>query len=201
MRLLNKITVIMLVVLLMALALDMAALKKAKTENKRLRENESALFEKVNYYRTQYGLNAAGVARITIERDQLEAVNAQLAQKIESLDIKLRRVVATSETAVATQYRPQVQIRDSIVFINNQQPDSLTCLQYTDPWVTVSGCFTAADTSFVPLIETRDTISQIIHRVPKKFLFIKYGAKAIRQEMVFSNPWSRPVFTQYIEFK
>ncbi|WP_353739197.1 DUF6549 family protein, partial [Muribaculum intestinale] len=46
-----------------------------------------------------------------------------------------------------------------------------------------------------------DTIKQIIHRVPKKFWFIKWGCKAIRQEVVSTNPHTKITYTEYIELK
>jgi len=36
--------------------------------------------------------------------------------------------------------------------------------------------------------------------LPRRFLFIRYGTKAIRQEMVSSNPHTQLVYTEYIEF-
>ena len=46
-----------------------------------------------------------------------------------------------------------------------------------------------------------DTLQQIVHRVPRRFLFIRWGTKAIRQEVVSSNPHTNIVYTEYIELK
>jgi hypothetical protein len=48
-------------------------------------------------------------------------------------------------------------------------------------------------------VRTVDTLHQVIHRVPRKFLFIPYGTKAIRQEVWTSNPNTELVYTEYIE--
>ena len=48
-------------------------------------------------------------------------------------------------------------------------------------------------------IESVDTLHQIVHRVPHRFWFIRYGTKAIRQEVVSSTPHTRIVYTEYIE--
>ena len=55
--------------------------------------------------------------------------------------------------------------------------------------------------TFSAKIESVDTLQQVVHRIPKKFLFIKWGTKAIRQEVVSSNPHSKIVYTEYIELK
>ena len=46
-----------------------------------------------------------------------------------------------------------------------------------------------------------DTLRQIIHRVPRRFLFLRFGTKAVRQEIVSSNPHSRIVYTEYVRFE
>lgn len=50
-------------------------------------------------------------------------------------------------------------------------------------------------------VNTTDTILQIVHRVPKRFLFFRFGCKAIRQEIVSKNPYNRIVYSEYIELK
>ena len=49
-------------------------------------------------------------------------------------------------------------------------------------------------------VQSIDTIIQIVHRVPRKFLFIRYGTKGIRQEIVSANPHTHIVSARYIEF-
>ena len=46
-----------------------------------------------------------------------------------------------------------------------------------------------------------DTLHQVIHRVPRKFLFFRFGTKGIRQEVWSSNPHTRLVYSEYIELK
>ena len=49
-------------------------------------------------------------------------------------------------------------------------------------------------------IESVDTLRQIVHRVPRRFLFIRFGTKAVRQEIVSSNPHTRIVYAEYVRF-
>jgi len=46
---------------------------------------------------------------------------------------------------------------------------------------------------------SRDTLYQVVHRVPRRFLFIRWGTKGIRQEMVNCNPHAEITYSQYIE--
>lgn len=176
-------------------------LKKTIAEKNRLEGNQVSLLEGISYFKTSDSLNAASVQRLTLERDEFRRYNTDLLKTIESLNIKLKRVESASRTAVVSIYEPETIIKDSIVYRDMQIPDTLKCLEYRDPWIDISGCFKLTDTKFTPRIVTRDTINQVVYRVPRKFLFIKYGTKAIRQTVVVNNPWSAPVYTEYIEFK
>lgn len=46
-----------------------------------------------------------------------------------------------------------------------------------------------------------DTLDQAVHRVPHRFWFIKWGTKAIRQDIVCRNPYSQITYSEYIELK
>lgn len=50
-------------------------------------------------------------------------------------------------------------------------------------------------------IESRDTLRQIVHRIPRRFLFIRWGTKALRQEIISSNPHTRIVYSEYIRIE
>jgi len=75
----------------------------------------------------------------------------------------------------------------------------LSCINYQDPYLTFSGSITGKQ--FSGLIQSRDTIVQVIRRVPRRFWFIRWGTKAIRQEVISKNPYSRIAYTEYIELK
>jgi hypothetical protein len=48
-------------------------------------------------------------------------------------------------------------------------------------------------------IAVRDTLVQFVHRVPRRFLFLKFGTKGVRQEVLSKNPYTEVVFTEYIK--
>lgn len=50
-------------------------------------------------------------------------------------------------------------------------------------------------------IESRDTLQMIVHRVPKRFLFFRYGTKGVRMEVVSQNPHSRLSYPKIIMFR
>ena len=50
-------------------------------------------------------------------------------------------------------------------------------------------------------IRSVDTLRQVVHRVPRRFLFIRWGTKALRQQIVSSNPHTRIVYTEYVRIE
>lgn len=81
--------------------------------------------------------------------------------------------------------------RDSMVM--------LKCLELHTPYLDVSGCIDMG--RFSGKIISRDTLDQAVHRVPHRFWFIKWGTKAIRQDIVCRNPYSQITYSEYIELK
>lgn len=47
-------------------------------------------------------------------------------------------------------------------------------------------------------IHSIDTLHQVVHRVPRRFLFFRWGTKALRQEIHSSNPSTRIIYTDYV---
>ena len=46
-----------------------------------------------------------------------------------------------------------------------------------------------------------DTLRQVVHRIPRRFLFIRWGTKALRQEIVSTNPHTRIVYAEYVKIE
>lgn len=169
-------------------------------ERQRLEANQHSLMTDVEYYRTRDSLSAAGVERLTLTNREFRRHAEELTRTVEDLQLKLRRLQAASRTAVVTTYPVEVQLRDTLIMRDTiAVPDTLSRLYYQNPWVTLDGIIT--DSVFRGTIESRDTLVQIVHRVPRRLWFIRWGTKAVRQEVTTRNPYSRITYTEYIELK
>ena len=136
--------------------------------------------------------------------------NACDAERIRQLGIRLRRVEAAATLATATEIDVQVPLHDTIVrrdfaavcdsgrLAAAVRFDTVRSFRWRDPWVTVEGRIRgdSADCR----VESVDTLRQVVHRVPRRFLFIRFGTKAVRQEIVSSNPHTRIVYAEYVRF-
>lgn len=192
----RKYLIMVIVVCIAALAFSVKSCMNIKADRERLSDNQRTLMSDVDFYRTKDSLSAASVERLTFTNQEFEAYCGELNKTVESLNLKVKRLQSVSQTGVETKYVVKTIVRDSLLL---GRTDTLKCIDYRDNYLTLSGC--ADRDQFSGIIESRDTIEQVVHRVPRKFWFIRWGCKAVRQEVVSRNPHSRITFTEYIELK
>lgn len=162
-------------------------------ENDRLQSNNNALMEDVVIYQ-----DAASVQMLELKKSELEKNYQDVCQRAKDLGLQVKRLQAASKTETQTEIPIQTVIKDSIIYRNGVL-DSLKRIEWRDPWVSIEG--TLKKDSLDLSVSSVDTIYQFIHRVPHKFWFIKWGCKAIRQEITTSNPHTKITYTEYIELK
>jgi len=189
----NKYLMIFCTALIISLAVSIMSCRNQAAEKNRYKGNQNALMKKARTYQTADSLNAISVERLLLTKRELEQERGYLMTTIKLLGVKPGRVQSTSTTATHTEYNIKPIIRDSIIY-RDKKPDTIRCVNYQDKWLTFAGC---NDTPL--LIESRDTIVQVAHRVPYKIWFIRFGTKAIRQEALSRNPHSKIIFSEYIE--
>lgn len=195
----KKYLLIACVILAVLCASLLGAVRELTQEKDRLTGNQEALMEEVQYYQDEAGRQAASVQRLELSKSELEAYNGELTQRIEDLNIKLKRVQAATTTATQTNVEIKTIIKDTIIYRDTGLL-VLPAIKWQDPWVNVDGII-KPDSTVDLSIQSVDTLFQVVHRVPKKFWFIKYGTKAIRQEITSSNPHTKIVYSEYIELE
>ena len=163
-------------------------------EAERLDNNQTALTEQIRLYRTRLDESAASVQALELRCDEFRRMKAEDARRIQELGIKLRRLEAVAKSAMRTEVEIAVPLRDTVVL-----RDTLHLFCWADEWVKVEGV--VGRDSVECRVESVDTLHQVVHRVPRKFWFVRYGTKAIRQEIISSNPHTRIVYSEYIELK
>lgn len=172
-------------------------LDSVKKERDRLESNQTALLSDVEHYKTEAGKNAASVSRLELTKDELEKKNKDLTHIVDDLNIKIKRIQSATSTTTKTEVEIETEVRDSIVYRN--QLDTILNFNWHDAWVNLTGSIDKGKLS--AKIESTDTLHHIVHKIPKKFLFFRFGVKAIKLDVVNSNPHSKIVYTEYIELK
>lgn len=165
-------------------------------ENGRLERNQRALMGEVQLYRTENDRSAASIEALELTVAEFREAHKRDAKEIESLGIRLRRAESYAKSAMTTTITDMVVVRDTVV-VRDSLPESYRYFAAADAWSRVEGILYGDSLSYA--VHSVDTLHQVVHRVPRKFWFIRYGTKAIRQEVWSSNPNTELVYTEYIE--
>lgn len=167
-------------------------LHRRADEIARLRNNCEALSSETKFYKTRLDESAASVVALQLDLDEYKEQHRRDLKRIRSLGVRLRRVESVAKSATKSEVE--------FVAPRQEKPllhDTISQFSWSDAWMRVEG--TIRGDSVECHIESVDTLHQIVHRVPRRLWFIRYGTKAIRQEIVSSNPHTRIVYAEYIE--
>lgn len=221
----KRLLIIAIVVLNCLMLIQAALLRAERAERRRIQTNNEVLTDSVEFYRTASGKHAASRQVLELRASEMERYNAQLAAQVRELRIKVRRLEAAATTATRTEVQITAPLEpvgrkpsawekygagvrraaDSVKAALHWRYSGLPKIpeakvfRWADQHVSVDGII--RDDSVSCHVTSIDTLQQIVHRVPRRFLFIRWGTKAIRQEVVSSNPHTRITYTEYIELK
>lgn len=158
-------------------------------EQSRQRSNNAALMQDVERFRTSADKAAASAQVLRLKCGEYEELRAADAAKIRELGMKIRRLESAAKSAVKTVVEVKVPLRDTVVVRDTLRiVDTLRLFRWQDSWVTIDGVVTAD--SVACTLRSVDTLHQTVYRIPRKFLFFRFGTKALRQQIVSSNPHS-----------
>ena len=172
--------------------------RNLQSEKRRLEQNVESLLGTAEFYRTKAGESAASVAALNLEISELREYRSHDTEIIRNLGIRLRRAESIARSAIESSYEHTLPLRDTII-VRDTLYDTLRIFSHDDRWSHIFGII--FDDSLRYSMQTTDTITQIVHRVPRRFLCFKFGTKGIRQEIVSSNPNCKIVYSEYIELK
>ena len=145
---------------------------------------------------TKDGRNAMAIEALTLRVGELSRQGDSLLLVARSLGIRNRRLQEMARTVYRTQTVVRAMVHDSVVKIAPGRTDTLPCLSYRDPWLSFAGCLRAD--SFIGEIHARDTLDIVVHRIPRRFLFFRWGCKAVKMQAVCRNPHTQLTYMRYV---
>lgn len=204
--------VVMLVLAPFAMVMALKECHDRQLEAHSMNEDQDVLLHngKVEIGQTQAGKPMASVSAMSLKPSILKRIpDSLLAATSKDLKVKPRRMVAAIKTsslatadihaAITTDSIYDEADKDSNVLLSyHSYPRSPQQVSWSDPWMSLRG--TIRGDSFTARIESRDTLQMIIHRVPKRFLFFRYGTKGVRMDVVSQNPHTRLSYPKVILF-
>ena len=167
-----------------------------RRNNERLQRNNTVLSTGLESYRTTLEQSAAHVGTLEMTIKELRQLNDELLQRIEQMKIKPRRVESVSINAINTSFSFTIPLSSGTISRSNTAPRPF---RWENPWNKVDGV--VGSDSVECSIVHRDTLDQVIYRVPRRFLFIRWGTKEIRQAVSVRDPKSTIVYSEYVVLK
>ena len=160
-------------------------------EQRRLERNLDLLDDSIFYYRNSLEEEVASVGVLQLRCAEFERLRAADHEVIRDLGVRLRRAEAMARQVAKTEVEVAVPLRDTVILY-----DTVRFFRWHDAWVEVEG--ELYRDSLHCRVESVDTLLQVVHRVPRKFLFIRWGTKAIRQEILSKNPHTKILYSEYL---
>lgn len=208
-RRLHVITAVLMVAFAALALVAFRAYSDMKADRDRLKENQSLLLHngEVEIKQTNTGLSQASVPALTLRPSEFRRSGDTLLQVAKAAGIKASRISEAATAATTTHvdfdarvFRTAVHdtLRDTIAeSLPALSPSKQLQLSWNDPWVSLSG--TIADSIFHGSLTSNDTLDIIVHRVPKRFLFFRFGCRQVRMDIISRNPHTRLTYARYLQ--
>ena len=185
-------------------ALGTATILRQRGEIARLGENIEALSSELKNQRLTLGKEQLSAGRQRLTPGELREFCPDYAQRIEDLGVRLRRVESLSVAASITELSATLSeapsaLPDDSIGHTSLAPQATRHFRWSDSWVDmearlVNGVLEGRFTS-------RDTLYQVVHRVPYRWWIFRWGTKALRQEIRSSNPHTQLTYAEYIQIE
>ncbi|MBE6246142.1 MAG: hypothetical protein E7110_01840 [Bacteroidales bacterium] len=149
----------------------------------------------MDIYRNSLGQSVAHVGKLELQLKELKIYNERLLKTVSDMGIKLRRTQSLSLTSIESKFTFSVPLTT-----NADTPGvPVRSFIWNNPWNRVEGYI--RNDSIACSVKHTDTLNQVVYRVPHKFLFLRWGTKAIRQAVSLADTSSTIVYSEYIVLK
>lgn len=189
-------------VLIVALVFFVSFYLDTAADRNRIKHNQSLLLHNsmLEIRETRTGNSHASTPVLTLRTSEFKESSDTLAKVAHQIGIKPSRIsdAATAATTTHTDIlAPVWHERDTVASNNKSSPDSLVCFSWHDAWTSLSGC--VSNSIFRGAVTSTDTLDIIVHRIPKRFLFFRFGCREVRMDIVSRNPHTRLTYARYYQ--
>lgn len=152
-------------------------IQEQRAEIDRLDRTVSALSASEVQYKTKLGDAAVKRQALEMSQKELKKANADLHKEISALNVRVKDALSASRTITKT------------VIVETVKADTINNIptaRYSDPWNTIQS-ETRGDSTKLSYTGT-DSIVGVVSVKRKKFLFFRWGVKAIEYDLSNKNP-------------
>uniref|UniRef100_A0AB33JDI0 Histidine kinase n=1 Tax=Prevotella sp. GTC17262 TaxID=3236797 RepID=A0AB33JDI0_9BACT len=179
-----------------------------RADRDRVHHNQGILLHNgsVRISETSAGRSHASAPALTLRPSEFNESGDALVNTARQVGIKTKRIshAATTTTRTTADIVAPVRLVPSRLQADSLpseasasrpvRPDSL-CFSWHDPWLSLSGCL--SDSLFRGTVSSTDTLDIVVHRVPKRFLFFRFGCREVRMDIISRNPHTRLTYARY----
>lgn len=207
--------------LVLALTLTVRRCRTIQADRDRLLQNQSHLLHNghVEISTTANGSSLATAPAIVLKSSEFRQSADPMPRLAKDMGIRPSRIREAATAAAVTRASLTLSLTPSTQASDTSALSSLSyhSFSYTDPWLTLAATI-HPDTPTVspPLTEggggetppgqvvdlnlqSRDTLDIIVHRVPKRFLFFRFGCKAVNMSISSRNPHTHLTYARYYQ--
>ena len=164
--------------------------KKQKAEIERLDRNIDAMNETEVQYISKLGDAAVKRKALELSARELKKQNADLYNEVKALDVRLKDALSVSKVVTKTVIKEVVRT-DTI--------NGAAIAEYRDPWNTIRSEQRGDSTELS--YQGNDTIVGVISIRKKRFLFFRWGVKAVDYDISNKNPKTKANIDIAVKFK
>ena len=155
-------------------------IRKQRAEIGRLERNVEAMNDVQIEYKTRLGDAAVKRKALEMSHRELKKANAELYREVDALNVRVKDALSATRTVTRTVIKEVVRT-DTVA-------RELTA-EYRDAWNTIQARVRQDSTELS--YRGRDTITGVITVRKKRFLFFRWGVKAIEHDISNKNPKSK----------
>lgn len=196
----KKYLLVLSVLLASILMIAVQQCKHYRAEADRLTANVESLSAGTEQFKTEAGKQAARAQQLELTTGELKKQCTDLQARLEDMGVKSKYLHRATSTTTKTVLKVDTLVRDSIIYVERlAQLDTVQVLKWSDEWVRLYG--TIYKGRFAGTITSIDTITVAVHRVPKQWLFFRWGTKRVDVSVSSSNPHTEIMQVQCVEIK
>lgn len=194
----NKIIILasaILIILLAVIKFMYDANQTTKNENIRLSENLINVKQSEIFYKTRSNQQAVKIKSLNYTVSEFKQIESELYSEIKKLKIQVRNLIAVASITTTS----GIRFTQPLIPVANYK-DTAKCFTYQDTWNNISGCIKSDSVSIQA--EYTDSLLIAITEIPKhRFLFWRWGVKAVEFDITSSNPSTTIKHVRYFELK
>lgn len=195
----NKYIIGLLFASLLAIGFLSRALKLANTEKARIEINQRILLlDSLHKYKAKNNLLVYSIEQLELTLSEVKANRTTIVKELHNMKIRPKDAIAVGKTTTESAVSFKAPISDE-TRIDSGRVVKVKEFNWSDTWTSINGKI--EEDSLTLHYNSRDTLVQVIHVEKHKFLFIRWGVKAIRQSVTLKNPNSHIVSTEYIKIR